>query len=90
MKRNQYTIALKQQVFKEAEETANKSLVTRLYKLSANMVDHWCQEFHKGKLGDVSLDQVDSIDTKHLAEEIGHLKKLLGEKDLEIDVLGIS
>jgi transposase len=52
------------------------------------MVNRWVKEYKEGKYDNVSLG-VDStpLETKKLSQENDQLKKLLGEKDLEIAIL---
>jgi transposase len=92
--RKRYTEEFKQQVIKEAMETGNSAVVARRYELNTNMVARWVREFKRGKQ---SLD-TGSIETKptfdsisqenrQLSRENEQLKKLLGEKDLELAIL---
>ena|ERR1700732_2060182 len=88
MKRTQHPKEFKIQVCKEAIDTGNAAVVARRYELSSNMVNRWVKEYKEGKYNDISLG-VDStpLETKKLSQENDQLKKLLGEKDLEIAIL---
>ncbi|MFD2672225.1 transposase [Marinicrinis sediminis] len=86
MKRQKYAREFKLQVVKEALETGNTTLVSRRYELSRNMVQRWVRESRNGKFDDIHTDDF-SLDTKELAQENDQLKRLLGEKDLEIAIL---
>ncbi|MCM2534377.1 IS3 family transposase [Neobacillus pocheonensis] len=88
MKRTQHPKEFKVQVCKEAIDTGNAAVVARRYELSSNMVNRWVKEYKEGKYNDMSLG-VDStpLETKKLSQENDQLKKLLGEKDLEIAIL---
>ncbi|GAB6157834.1 transposase [Desulfotomaculum varum] len=86
MTRKKYTIDFKQQVIQEALETGNNAVVARRYDLNPNMVGRWVREHKKDKLtktSDAELVQ----DYNQIAKENEQLKKLLGEKDLEIAIL---
>ena len=87
LKRNKHSREFKLQVIKEALETGNTSAVARRYELAANMLYRWCKEYEAGKFGAESLDAVTALESKELAQENDQLKRLLGEKDLEIAIL---
>jgi len=94
MQRKRYTEEFKQQVIKEAMETGNSAVVARRYELNTNMVARWVREFKKDKQ---SLDTGNieakatfnsiSQENRKLSHENEQLKKLLGEKDLELAIL---
>lgn len=88
MKRTKHSKEFKVQVSKEAIETGNAALVARRYELSPNMVNRWVKEYKEGKYddGDFGVEPA-PLETKKLAQENDQLKKLLGEKDLEIAIL---
>ncbi|WEY94632.1 transposase [Bacillus subtilis] len=73
----------------EAIETGNKALVARRHELSPNLVSKWVKAFQeKGNLDHSGIqDIVSPSGIKQLEEENDQLKKLLGEKDLEISIL---
>jgi transposase-like protein len=88
MKRTKHSQEFKVQVCKEAIETGNAALVARRYELSPNMVNRWVKEYREGKYDDViSIVGTSPIETKKLSQENDQLKRLLGEKDLEIAIL---
>ena len=88
MKRTHHPKEFKIQVCKEAVDTGNAAVVARRYELSSNMVNRWVKEYKEGKYDNVNLGADSSaLDTKKLSQENDQLKKLLGEKDLEIAIL---
>lgn len=87
MKRTKHPTEFKLQVVKEALETGNKSAVARRYEIAVNMLHRWVRDYEEGKLGEASVAGIPALETKKLAQENDHLKKLLGEKDLEIAIL---
>ncbi|WP_077299966.1 transposase [Virgibacillus pantothenticus] len=87
MKRTRHSKEFKIQVIKEAMETGKTSIVARRYELNPNMVTRWVREYKDGKYGDIDVATIPDLDSKHLANENEHLKKILGEKDLEIAIL---
>ncbi|SDI31159.1 transposase [Alteribacillus bidgolensis] len=87
MKRHVYSNDFKLQVVKEALETGNKALVARRYELSKNLIYRWTKEYEQGHFGQTSVDQVDYVNPQKMEQENTELKKLLGEKDIEIAVL---
>lgn len=87
MTRTKHSKEFKIQVIKEVLETGKTSIVARRYELNANMVSRWVREYKDGKFGDVDIAAVPHLDSKQLSNENEQLKKLLGEKDLEIAIL---
>jgi transposase len=87
MKKNKHSKEFKLQVVKEATETGNKAAVARRYEIAANMLHRWVKEFEEGKYDVTTLDGITPLESKVLAQENDQLKKLLGEKDLEIAIL---
>lgn len=87
MTRTRHSKEFKIQVVKEAMEIGKTSIVARRYDLNANMVTRWVREYKDGKYGGVDMATVPDINSRELANENGQLKRLLGEKDLEIAVL---
>lgn len=87
MKRKRYSQEFKNQVAKECLEVGNAAIVARKHELSANMVNRWVREYqnqgHTGTLPKAPCNQ----SPKSLETENEKLKKLLGEKDLEIAIL---
>ncbi|WP_044748962.1 MULTISPECIES: transposase [Bacillales] len=88
MKRTRYSKEFKIQVANESIETGNAALVARRYELSPNMVNRWVKEYKEGKFDQDGVQGVSTpLETKKLSQENDQLKRLLGEKDLEIAIL---
>jgi len=90
LKRKKYAQEFKNQVVKESLEVGNAAIVARKHDLSPNMVSRWVRE-HKNPnkivAGPVQANGYYSQSAKALESENEKLKKLLGEKDLEIAIL---
>jgi transposase-like protein len=92
MKRRKYSQDFKEQVKKEAMETGNCSLVARRHELSSSLVARWVRELKNGKNHntenkvEVSFKEI-TKENQDLSQENEHLKKILGDKDLEIEIL---
>ncbi len=86
MQRRRYTEEFKQQVIKEAMETGNSAIVARRYDLNTNMVARWVREFKSSKYSH-EPGKTDARENQQLSQENEKLKKLLGEKDLELAIL---
>jgi len=89
--RRKHTQEFKDQVVKEALDTDNAALVARQYNLAPNMLYRWIREFqnpkskknhHPAQQTTVNSNVVKSLETENMT-----LKKLLGEKDLQIAIL---
>ncbi|WP_054948915.1 transposase [Numidum massiliense] len=87
MKRRQFTKEFKIQVAKEAMEVGNQALVARRYDLGSNLLNRWVREYKDGHYGDVPIESAQPREFSDLAQENDQLKRLLGEKDLEIAIL---
>ncbi|CAM3692423.1 MULTISPECIES: transposase [Brevibacillus] len=87
MKRKQYSNEFKMQVVKEALESGNRAAVARRYELHYNVVQRWMKDADAGKFEDFNMAVVDDAGSKALVKENDQLKRLLGEKDLEIAIL---
>lgn len=94
MRRNKYSDELKIQVVKEAMETGNASIVARRHDISPSLVNRWVGNYKRYGTFYPLRDQVEiklisSSSREHMAvmQENEKLKKLLGEKDLEIAIL---
>jgi len=97
MKRKKYSPEFKLKVVKEAIETGNNSLVARNHQLGSSMVSRWVRQykavgesnFLAGKTSNQQWNNkpFTEKEKKELAQENDRLKKLLGEKDLEIEIL---
>jgi len=84
LKKKVYSPEFKQQIIKEVEETGNAALVARRHEVSPNTVQGWIK---KTKSPKVKIDINNPIVIKEVEKENEHLKKILGEKDLEIAIL---
>ncbi|EYE87219.1 hypothetical protein Q428_14525 [Fervidicella metallireducens AeB] len=94
MKRNIYSQDLKEQVLKEVKETGNVALVARKHNIARTTVDSWIKQAKSGKpltdskpISNVNLNKAYDNEIKEVKSENDQLKKLLGEKDLEIAIL---
>lgn len=90
MKRKRYSQEFKDQVIKESMEVGNSAIVARKHDLSPNMVSRWVREHSKPNkigFGPVYGNGSYNQSAKALESENEKLKKLLGEKDLEIAIL---
>lgn len=84
MQRKRYSQEFKDQIVKESLEVGNAAIVARKNDLSANMVSRWVRE-HKNH-NNIRIGPYNQS-AKALESENEKLKKLLGEKDLEIAIL---
>lgn len=89
--RRKHTQEFKDQIVKEAIETNNAALVARQHNLAPNMLYRWIREYQNpsskkshqsAQPTAVSNNAIKSLETENLT-----LKKLLGEKDLQIAIL---
>lgn len=94
MKRNRYTQEFKQQIVREVAEVGNAAQVARRHELNPKMVYQWVkQSKHRdwqatpaeGKKVAPYTPTVEEL--REIEEENNTLKRLLGEKDLEIEIL---
>lgn len=85
----------KKQVVKEALETGNSSLVGRRHNISPSIVARWVRAekpnpmktmTRKALHADLGLAE-DPKEAKKAMDQNTQLKKLLGEKELEIEIL---
>lgn len=86
-KQNRFTAEFKNQIVKEVEEIGNATLVARKHDLVAGTVTRWVGESKKTNKKNNRLNQNCDTDPTLLEHENDQLKKLLGEKDLEIAIL---
>lgn len=85
----------KKQVVKEALETGNSSLVGRKYNISPSIVARWVRVEKPNPMKDMTNKALqvshglseDPKEIKKAMEQNTQLKKLLGEKELEIEIL---
>ena len=86
MQRKHYSPEFKQQIVKEALEVGNSSIVARKYDINNNMVGRWVRQ-SKNINGLNRTDSRVPQDHKDLLIENEQLKKLLGKKELENEIL---
>lgn len=89
MRHNTYTQEFKQQIIKEAIETGNCSIVARRYEINPNVLTRWVREYknNDNTLSNVPNNVLAKPDSKLMEAENEKLKKLLGEKELENQIL---
>jgi transposase len=94
MKRNRYTQKFKQQIVREAAEVGNAAQVARRHDLNPKMVYQWIkQSKHRdwqvtpAGAKKVAAYTPTAEELRAIEEENDKLKRLLGEKDLEIEIL---
>lgn len=73
-------------VVEEAEAEGNIALVARRYGLSHSTVSRWRQKYLRGEL-QVEGTPLDSENVRRLLIENRELKRLLGDKELKIQIL---
>ena len=89
MKGKAYSDEFKEQLLKEVEETGNVTLVARNHGIPSTTINTWI----KKKSNNISSRGPQSSNfnsgnySKEVEKENEKLKKLLGEKDLEIAIL---
>lgn len=93
MTKHNYSAELKEKVIKEALETGNCAIVARRHELGEHLVRGWVRA-HKSKSiqnssskGSSSLPNTPVIEELNEAQENEKLKKIIGEKHLEIAIL---
>jgi transposase-like protein len=77
---------LMRRVVEETEAEGNIALVARRYGLSHSTVSRWRQKYLKGEL-QVEGTPLDSENVRRLLIENRELKRLLGDKELKIQIL---
>jgi transposase-like protein len=92
MKGKAYSDEFKEQVLKEVEETGNVALVARNYSIPSTTINTWMKKIKNNIKSSSSRGpksrNFNSVNaSKELEKENDTLKKLLGEKDLEIAIL---
>jgi transposase-like protein len=88
MKGKAHPEELKQQIIKEVEETSNIALVARNHGIAPTTINGWLKNKDIiGKSGPKSGEFNSSNYVKQVEKENDQLKKILGEKDLEIAIL---
>lgn len=95
--RRRHTPETKLRVVKEALETGNVSVVARRYELSSSMASKWVRQYRQyGETAFLNGGN-EQLNNQHhhrsekeyrdLETENERLKKILGEKDLEVAIL---
>ena len=94
MERRRYPKEMKDQILKEVQETGNVAQVAKRHDVHVKTLYRWIQE-SKHKAWENASDDAKKINQyipsaqefRQLESENDKLKKLLGEKDLEIAIL---
>jgi len=93
MTRKQYTEEFKEQIIKECQEVGNVALVARRHDISSNTIQNWIRKAQKrGSITPLPKSEEKRIREvenrlEAISKENNTLKKLLGEKELELAVL---
>lgn len=91
MKRKRYSQDFRMQVVKEALETGNASLVARRHEIHNGIVSRWVREYQDQTGSSTTSCLTEPLQNKaeykKITNENDQLKKLLGEKELEIQIL---
>jgi transposase-like protein len=92
MKGKAYSEELKEQVMKEIDETGNMALVARNHNIPSTTINTWMKKrkaagSSSSSRGPKSSSFNSNNYNKEIENENDKLKKLLGEKDLEIAIL---
>lgn len=93
--RRRHSAETKLRVVKEALETGNGTIVARRHDLSSSMVNRWVRQYQQygeaafrgGGKGNGRVSGYSDKGYRKLEEENERLKKILGEKDLEVAIL---
>jgi transposase len=95
--RRRHSLETKLRVVKEALETGNVSVVARRYDLSSSLASKWVRQYKRygeaafstNSNGRSSTQQISYSEQEYrqLESENERLKKILGEKDLEVAIL---
>ncbi|MFU0824046.1 MULTISPECIES: transposase [Clostridium] len=95
MRGRTYTKELKEEILREVKEVGNVSLVSRRHGISKSTIFTWIKEsknkdeikIKPGRKALVEGDKELESELTEVTKENDQLKKLLGEKDLEIAIL---
>ena len=93
--RRRHSAETKLKVVKEVLETGNAALVAIRHDLSSSMVSKWVRQYKQyveaafkgNNKGNEQLVGYTDKDYRKLEDENERLKKILGEKDLEVAIL---
>lgn len=86
MQRKHYSPEFKQQIVKEALEVGNSSIVAHKYDINNNMVSRWVRQSKNINGLNRTASRLPQ-EHKDLLIENEQLKKLLGKKELENEIL---
>ncbi|MCL6577537.1 transposase [Kyrpidia sp.] len=84
MERRKYSEEFKRQVVEQVLAVGNASVVARKHNIHDSVVGRWVRQAQAGK-GNFKTQT--PAEQRELDKENAQLKKLLGEKDLEIAIL---
>lgn len=95
MRGRSYTKELKEEIIREVKEVGNVSLVARRHGISKSTIFTWIKESNNkeeikikpGRKALVEGEKELENELNEVTKENDQLKKLLGEKDLEIAIL---
>lgn len=93
MSKKKYSDEFKEQIIKECQEVQNVALVARRHDISSNTIHTWLRKMRKNGLVTAlpknKAQRVLEIEKRleNISKENNTLKKLLGEKELELAVL---
>ena len=95
MKGKSYAKELKEEILREVKEVGNVSLVSRRHDISKSTIFTWIKNSNNrdeikvkpGRKALVEGEKELEDEVTEVTKENDHLKKLLGEKDLEISIL---
>ncbi|WP_139903953.1 transposase [Clostridium thermarum] len=95
MRGKTYTKELKEEILREVQEVGNVSLVSRRHGISKSTIFTWIRESEKrneikvkpGRKALVEGEKELENELTEVTKQNDQLKKLLGEKDLEIAIL---
>ncbi len=94
MQRRTFTPEFRLRVVREALEAGNNTVVARRHELHPSMVNKWVRNYSKngeeglsGRRRKPGERSDHNLDVNEVQRENETLKKLLGEKDLEIAIL---
>lgn len=86
-KNKRYPEEFKRQIVKEVGETGNATLVARKHDLVPGTVTRWVRESKKNNKLTQNNHYISNTNSDSIEKENEQLKKLLGEKNLEIAIL---
>jgi transposase len=85
--RKYYPTELKKRIVDEAASEGNVSAVARRYGINRSTVLGWRAEDQLGTLGSGGSPIISTAEVERMANEVSKLKKMLGERELEIAIL---